>query len=334
MGRFYAMDRKKFWANTQRAYNTLVLGQGLKFKSAEEAILAGYKRGQTDEFVEPSVIIEKKKNKIKPIATISDNDAIIFYNLRSDRARQLTKVFVQKKFIGFKRKKILKNLCFVAMTNFGPDLPGILTAFPSRDLEATLPMALKEVRQLYIAETEKYAHVTYFFNGGYDHPLAGEDRILVPSPKIAHYDQRPEMSAKEITKKVINYLKSDSFDFMAINFANPDMIGHTGNLKAAIDACEVVDNCVGQIAPVVFKRNGTLIVTADHGNAEEMINFKTGEANTQHTSNLVPFILINQTFSKNKIKLKEDGVLGDIAPTILSLIGREIPKEMTERSLI
>ncbi|MFH0819587.1 MAG: 2,3-bisphosphoglycerate-independent phosphoglycerate mutase [bacterium] len=334
MGRFYAMDRKKAWANTQKAYNALVLGEGLKFKSAEDAILAGYKHGQTDEFISPSVIIEKKKNKIKPIASISHNDAVIFYNLRSDRARQLTKAFVQKKFIGFKRKKILKNLCFVAMTDFGPDLPGILTAFPGHDLEATLPIKLKDLRQLYIAETEKYAHMTYFFNGGYDHPVAKEERILMPSPKIDHYDQQPEMSAKEITKKVINYLRKDSFDFIAINFANPDMVGHTGNLKAVIRACEVVDNCVGQIARVLLKRNGTLIVTADHGNAEEMINLKTGEADTQHTSNLAPFILINKPFSKNKIKLKDKGILADISPTILNLMDHKITQEMTGASLI
>lgn len=329
MGRYYAMDRKKDWLRTEAAYNAMVLSQGIKAKSPQAAITESYNRGETDEFIPPYVIHRNGK----PIAKIKDNDAIIFFNLRSDRARQLSKPFVQDNFNkqnpkSFKRKKVLKNITFVALTDFGPDLGNISTAYPSPDLLGTLPMAFVDKKQLYIAETEKFAHVTYFFNGGYADPVAGEKRTKIDSPKVRSYDETPEMSVKKITAEVLTVL--NKFDFIAVNFANPDMIGHTGNLKAAIKAVEIVDTCVGKIQKAVLKFDGTLIITADHGNIEKMIDLKTNEIYTEHTSNLVPFIIV----SKNKItKSLKRGVLGDVAPTILKLMKIKKAKEMSGKTL-
>ena len=269
---------------------------------------------------------------------ISDNDSVIFFNLRSDRARQLAKVFVQKDFNklnpgAFKRKKVLQNLHFTAMTDFGPDLDSILTAYPSVDLKETLPMRLKDLKQLYIAETEKYAHVTYFFNGGYANPVAGEERAVIPSPNVKSYDEIPEMSSFNLTEIVTKNLRNKSYDFTVLNFAAPDMIGHTGNLKAGIECCEKIDQCVDKISKEYLKAGGTVIITADHGNIEGMINLKTDEVDTEHSTSPVPFILVNDKL-RIKLKLKKDGYLCDIAPTILELIGLEKPKEMTGKSLI
>lgn len=331
-GRFYAMDRNKRWERTKAAYELLVEGKGVKVANAEEAILQAYNRGETDEFIKPTIIIKKDK----PIATVKDNDSIIFFNLRSDRTRQLTKAFVQREFNlknqgSFDRKKLSRNINFVAMTDFGPDLDHILTAFPSQDYGNTLPLVLKEYSQLYIAETEKYAHVTYFFNGGYDHPVNGEERELIPSPNIKSYDEKPEMSAHEVVNSVIAHLEHKGTQFITVNLCNPDMIGHTGNLSAGIKAVEVCDHCVGKIVNIVLKKKGVVMVTADHGNVEEMINLKTGEVDTEHSNNPVPFILIGKDCKNKKVK---NGVLADVAPTIIDIFGLKKPKEMTGKSLI
>lgn len=337
MGRFYAMDRKKAWSRTGQAYNALVNGEGFKAKNAQTAVTESYNRGESDEFIQPYVI----SGKGKATSRIGDNDSLIFFNLRSDRARQLAKAFTQKDFCQlnkdcFERKRMLKDLLFVAMTDFGPDLDSILTAYPSPDLRGTLPIALKDLSQLYIAESEKYAHVTYFFNGGSANPVAGEERRLIPSPNVKSYDETPGMSSGELARAVIENLGGKDgrkYDFTVLNFAAPDMIGHTGNLSAGIKCCEEVDACLGQVVKAYLNAGGTVVVTADHGNIEEMINLKTGEIDTEHSVNPVPFIIANKNL-KNKIKLAKQGVLGDIAPTILELLNIKKPKEMTGKSLI
>ncbi len=326
-GRSYAMDRGKRWSKTEIAYNAMTLGEGIKLKDAEEAVLQAYNRGESDEFIQPTVIL--KKNNI-PQALISDNDAIIFLNLRSDRARQLTKPFVQKYFDGFNRRKVLKNLCFVALTDFGPDLENILTAFPSRDVEGALPAVLNNYRQIYIAETEKYAHITYFFNGGFTDPIGGEERLLIPSVNEP-YQNHPEMSAPFITEAVLGLLKKSVYHFIALNFANPDMIGHTGDLKAGIKALECIDSCLNKIIKVVMKKEGTVIITADHGNIEEMLNLKTKEIDTEHSTNPVPFIIVKRGIKEMRLR---KGVLGDVAPTILELMEIKKPSQMKGKSLI
>ncbi len=322
MGRFYAMDRNKIWERTEKAYNAMVLGKGCAATSAEDALSQSYNRGETDEYICATVIVENNR----PVGTIKDNDAIFFINSRSDRARQITKAFVQTDFNkrnpgSFRRSKTPKNIRFVAMTDFGPDLDHMMTAFPSPDLEQTLPMALKHKKQLYIAESEKYAHVTYFINGGYADAVNGEIRMKIESPHVSSYDKKPEMSAPEVTAEVIRYL--DKVDFICVNFANSDMVGHTGNLKAAQKAIKTVDTCIDKIVQAVLKKSGQILITSDHGNADEMINLKTNEMMTEHTTNLVPCILIS---NKTKgIKMK-NGILADIAPTVLKI--------MTGRSLI
>ena len=331
-GRFYAMDRNKRWDRTEQAYSLLVDGLGFsKASSAEEAVMQAYNRGETDEFIKPTVIIENGK----PVTLINDNDAIIFFNLRSDRARQLTKAFVQKDFCDknptcFLRRRELKNLLFVAMTDFGPDLPGIKTAFPTEPIKNTLPFMLKDKKQLYVSETEKYAHVTFFVNGGYSQPVAGETRVLVPSPAIDNYDKKPEMSTHEITQEVIKGLRT-GYDFVLVNFACPDMIGHTGNLEAGIKAVEAADVCMKQIADEVLSKDGLFIITADHGNVEEMINIRTKEVDTEHSLNKVPFIVVSKSVTGAVVK---DGILADITPTVLAAFGIEKSAEMTGTSLI
>jgi 2,3-bisphosphoglycerate-independent phosphoglycerate mutase len=331
MGRFYAMDRKKAWDRTAKAYEAIVMGEGNKVESALEAVNQAYNKGESDEFITPSVVVKNKQ----PIGPINDNDAVVFFNLRSDRARQLTKSFVQPDFEkknknSFQRKKIPKDLLFVALTDFGPDLPGVLTAYPGIDLPDSLTIAMKDFKQLYISETEKYAHVTYFFNGGYDHSIAGEERVEIASKNVLSYDEKPEMSTKEVGDYVIKAVELDQFDFIVVNFASPDMVGHTGNLEAGIKAVEYVDQYLGKIIDTTLAKNGTLIVTADHGNVEEMINLKTDEVDTKHSGNPVPFVIVNH----KKYKLKKDGKLANIAPTILDILGVKSPKLMTSKSLI
>jgi 2,3-bisphosphoglycerate-independent phosphoglycerate mutase len=338
MGRFYAMDRKKKWIRTEKAYNALVLGEGEICEDAEEAITEAYNKDLSDEFIEPS-IIKPPKCKISP--RIDNNDSVIFFNLRSDRARQLSKVFVQKDFTSqnpgsFKRKKVLKNLLFVAMTDFGPDLDSILSAFPSLDLKNTLPMILPDLTQLYLAETEKYAHVTYFFNGGYSGKVNGEVQLMIESPDVRSYDQTPPMKSKELSELVIKNLgnsKNWQYDFTLLNLAAPDMVGHTGNLEAGISCCHLVDHYLGDVIKAYLAQKGTVVVTADHGNVEEMIKLKTGEIDTEHSINKVPFLIVNKQLSK-KVKLRDNACLSDIAPTILELLGREKPKEMTGKSIL
>jgi 2,3-bisphosphoglycerate-independent phosphoglycerate mutase len=333
IGRFYAMDRKKVWTRTISAYNAMTDGRDAHTAVSPQAgINRAYNAGITDEFIEPIVI--KQKGKLVP--RISDKDSIIFFNLRSDRARQLAKPFIQQEFEaknpGFaKRKKVLKDIIFVAMTDFGPDLDSMLTAFPSEDIKETLPMVLHNKKQIYIAESEKYAHVTYFFNGGYADPVNGEVRANIPSPQVDHYDKVPAMSTAEITQKIIASLKN--YEFICANIACPDMIGHTGNLEAAVETVKAVDIYVKKITEAALKNNATLIITADHGNIEYMRNLETGEKITEHTSNPVPFIIIDKNLKKTS-KFKKNGVLGNVAPIILKLFGESKPKAMTKDSLI
>ncbi len=340
-GRFYAMDRTKKWDRTEKVYNLLTLGSGLKVMSAEEAIIRAYNRKETDEFLTPSVIVDKDQ---RPIATINDGDLIVFMNLRSDRARQLTKVFVQKDFNrknrgSFERKK-WPNAFFIALTDFGPDLDRVRTAYPSREIRNSLPVLLKNFNQLYIAETEKYAHITFFFNGGYDEAVAGEQRIRIPSPSVLNYDMKPEMATAEICQKILSEIKNSHPDFITVNFCNPDMLGHTGNIQAAIQGIEFLDKTLERLVDFGQKEKYVFIVTADHGNAEEMIDLKTNEIVTSHTINPVPFILVGDFLLKNWSRsnkaglLEGNGQLSDVAPTILDLMGVREPKEMTGNSLI
>lgn len=321
------MDRALHWDRIQQAYDMLTLGVGRRCTNPETAILESYNRNESDEFIQPTVIADEKQ---KPVI-IGNNDSIIFFNLRSDRARQLTKALVQPNFSGFKRKKIPKNLVFVAMTDFGPDLPGVLSAFPSRDIPDTLPMALKAYRQLYVSESEKYAHMTYFFNGGYDHSVADEDRVLIQSPKVATYDQRPAMSTAKLTSTVVTAIRKKQYDFIGVNFAAPDMVAHTGHLHASIRAVEAVDAALGHLYKAVSAAQGTLIITADHGNIEELKNVRTSEVDTEHSANPVPFIYVNQQY--RKLPLKKSGRLADIAPTILNVMAVKKPSAMTGDSL-
>ncbi len=331
IGRYYAMDRKKKWERTDLSYDALVMNKGRLVKTAEEAIDDSYHRGESDEFIKPYLIGKSEKSRI------NDGDSVIFFNLRSDRARQLTKAFLQKDFNkmnpgSIKRPKLLHNFLFVAMTDFGPDLGRVLTAFPSVDLTNTLPMVLKNMSQAYVAEKEKYAHVTYFFNGGYSGIVDSEDQLVIPSPDVKSYDETPGMSSEALTDLILKNLEKDKYDFTLLNYAAPDMVGHTGNLQAGIECCSIVDKCIGKIIKAYLKKKGTVIITADHGNVEKMIELKTGEIYTEHTFNKVPFIVVNDELKK-KIKLKSSGVLGDIAPTILKLLDQDKPEEMTGKAL-
>lgn len=341
-GRLY-LDRKKDWKRTEQLYNALVLGKAeQQTTSIEDAVEQAYERGESDEFIAPTLI---RNNQVTARDNISDNDAIIFFNLRSDRARQLTRPFVQHDFEqvsdrAFQRCKILRNIKFVAMTDFGPDLDNVETAFPARLVPKSLPFALNHgCRQLYISEMEKYAHVTYFFNGGYKEPVAGESRILVRSKDVDSYDETPKMSSPEIAKVILESLRQNWYDFICVNFCNADMLGHTGNSRAARQGCEIVDQCLGKIYKLLKSQGGNLVVVADHGNAEIMgEKTKNGEEiiNTTHETSPVPLII----YSARQIKLrpgtldKPAGRLADVAPTILDLIGIEKPEEMSGESLI
>lgn len=331
-GRFYAMDRVKNWKHLTLAYDAMVFGRGEKAQSAEEAIENAYKSGISDEYVLPTVIMEKGK----PVAEIDDDDSVIFFNLRSDRARQFTKLFQanNKEMVIRDDMPVIdkkKNLYFVAMTDFGPDLD-IHTAYAGRIIDATLPMTLDNFRQLYIAESEKFAHVTYFFNGGYADPVNGEERIMIKSPETDSYAKVPEMSAGAITAKVVEMLKKDAYDFITLNFANADMVGHTGDMPATIQAVEFLDKQIKELSKEVLKKGGIMAITADHGNADDMLDFKTNQPNTFHSKNPVPFLLVGDDF-KHK-KLQDGGVLGDISPTILEILEVEKPVAMKRKSLL
>ena len=326
MGRYYAMDRDKRWDRVELAYNALAKGEGLTAKSAISAIESAYQREEFDEFVKPTVITENEE----PIATVKQNDSIIFFNFRPDRAREITRVFVDKAFDGFERKFQYVN--YVCMTQYDETMPGVEVAFKPTEITNTFGEYISKngYSQLRIAETEKYAHVTFFFNGGNEVKYEGEDRILVDSPKVATYDLQPEMSAYEVTDKVVDVIKKNETDVIILNFANCDMVGHTGVLEAAEKAVETVDECIGKIVTEVLKVDGTIIITADHGNAEQMIDYTTGDPHTAHTTTPVPLVIAG---CKDNIKLKE-GRLADIAPTMLDLMGLERPAEMTGESLI
>ena len=319
------MDRDKRWQRVQKAYDAMVKGEGVKATSAEMAIEASYQKEVFDEFVEPTVIYSGDK----PVAKIENNDSVIFFNFRPDRAREITRTLVDKDFSDFETEKL--NLYFVCFTQYDETMPNVHIAFKPTVLKNTFGEYISNngLTQLRIAETEKYAHVTFFFNGGNEKQYPGEDRILVPSPKVETYDMKPEMSAYEVTEKVLEQIENEKYNAIILNFANPDMVGHTGSLDAAIKAVEAIDECVGKIVKAVEKVNGVLLITADHGNAEQMIDYKTGEPHTAHTTNPVPLILVGM----EDIKLKE-GKLADLAPTMLDIMGLAKPEEMTGESLI
>ena len=327
-GRYYAMDRDNRWDRVELAYKALTQGEGVKGTDAAAAVQASYDDGKTDEFVLPTVI-EKDG---KPVATISDKDSVVFFNFRPDRAREITRAFCDDDFKGFERVKRL-DTTFVCFTEYDDTIQNKLVAFHKVLLHNTFGeyLAAHNMTQARIAETEKYAHVTFFFNGGVAEPNKGEDRILVKSPKVPTYDMQPEMSAPEVCEKLVEAIKSDKYDVIIINFANPDMVGHTGVEAAAIKAVETVDECVGKAVEAIKEVDGQLFICADHGNAEQLINYETGEPWTAHTTNPVPFILVN---ADPKYTLRENGCLADIVPTLIQLMGMEQPKEMTGESLL
>ncbi len=375
MGRYYAMDRDNRWDRVELAYNAIVKGEGEKAEDAVAAVQASYDNEKTDEFVLPTVIVENGA----PVATIKDNDSIIFFNFRPDRAREITRTFCDDEFTGFDRGERIKTT-YVCFTEYDVTIENKLVAFRKTEITNTFGefLAANGLKQARIAETEKYAHVTFFFNGGveepnegedrilvkspkvatYDlqpemsafevcdklvnaitfffnggveEPNEGEDRILVKSPKVATYDLQPEMSAFEVCDKLVNAIKSQEYDVIIINFANPDMVGHTGVEDAAIKAIEAVDSCVGKAVDAIKEVDGQMFICADHGNAEQLVDYETGAPFTAHTTNPVPFILVNADPS---YKLREGGCLADIAPTLIELMGMEQPKEMTGKSLL
>jgi 2,3-bisphosphoglycerate-independent phosphoglycerate mutase len=327
-GRYYAMDRDKRWDRTKKAYDAIVFGEGLLASSAKTAIEKSYERKETDEFVIPTVITGDNG---QPLAKVEEGDSIIFFNFRPDRARQLTYAFCNEEFEGFHRKNGYFPVCYVCMTEYDKTINNAMVAYGPESMDNILADVLSKagLRQLRIAETEKYAHVTFFFNGGVEKAYPGEDRVLIPSPKVATYNLKPEMSAYEVADAVVKKIKEDIYDVIILNFANPDMVGHTGVFDAAVKAIEAVDECIGKICDVLEEKGGTLLITADHGNAEKMLDYETGEPFTAHTLSKVPLILI----SDKNYKLKP-GKLADIAPTILLLLGIEKPKEMTGEPLI
>ena len=328
MGRYYAMDRDNRWDRVERAYNALTKGEGKTAVSAADGIQASYDAEVNDEFVEPFVVVEDGK----PVAVVNDHDSVIFFNFRPDRAREITRAFCDDEFKGFAREKRL-DLTYVCFTDYDDTIANKLVAFKKESIVNTFGQYLADhnMTQARIAETEKYAHVTFFFNGGVEEPNKGEDRILVPSPKVATYDLQPEMSAPAVCDKLVEAIKSGKYDVIIINFANPDMVGHTGIEDAAIKAIETVDACVGRTVDAVKETDGILFICADHGNAEQLVDYETGTPFTAHTTNPVPFILVNADPS---FKLREGGCLADIAPTLIELMGMEQPKEMTGKSLL
>ena len=323
IGRYFAMDRDKRWERTKKAYDLIVNGVGKKTENPSEAIQESYDNDTTDEFIEPIVVTENDE----PTATIQKGDVIIFFNFRTDRGRQLTQALSQEDFGDYEMKKI--PLYFVTMTTYDESFENINVVYKKDNIKATLGEALEYSgkTQLRAAETEKYPHVTFFFSGGREKPFKGEERILVNSPKVATYDLQPEMSAYELTEKLEKEISKASIDFFCINFANPDMVGHTGDFDAAVKACETVDECLGKIYEAA-KENYNMIILADHGNSEKMIN-EDGSANTAHTTNPVPVILVSP--DKKEIN---DGILGDVAPTILDLMDIDQPELMTQKSIL
>ena len=328
-GRYYAMDRDKRWDRLEKAYNALVFAQGNKAQSAQDCIDASYAANVNDEFVIPTVITENGQ----PVATVKENDSIIFFNFRPDRAREITRAFCDEVFEGFERKNGFFKVKYVCFTDYDSTIKNKEVAFVKEKLTNTLGeyIAAQGLTQLRLAETEKYAHVTFFFNGGIEEPNKNEKRILIPSPKVATYDLQPEMSAVEVTDKLIENILSKENDLIIINYANPDMVGHTGVISAAVKAIETIDKCLGRVMQAVKETDAQMFLCADHGNSDQLIDYETGEPLTAHTTNPVPFVLINCKKAKG---LKEDGRLADIAPTLLDMMGLEQPKEMTGVSLL
>ena len=328
-GRFYGLDRDRRRDRVQASYDAMVLGVGKKAPSALVAVESSYENRITDEFVEPVVIVDQQG---QPRGTIQDGDSMVFFNFRADRARQITRALVDENFAGFERTQ-WPQIYLACLTQYDADID-VPVAFPPQNLNNTLGEVLAEkgLKQLRIAETEKYAHVTFFFNGGVEEPNPGEDRILIPSPQVATYNLQPAMSAMELTARVISEIQRDYYDVIIINYANPDMVGHTGILEAAIEASSVVDTCMQRVVQAILDRQGNLLVTADHGNCEMMVCPNTGVPLTAHTTDLVPFILVSEQYRGRQ--LRRQGSLRDVAPTMLDLLGIDIPPEMTGRSLL
>ena len=337
-GRFYTMDRNNNWDRVEKAYLAMTEGVGNKASDEVEAIEQSYKKKIYDEEFVPTII--------NPEGMVRDNDAMIFFNYRPDRARQITKAFVLEEFDKFKRKKFIKNLYFAGFTEYEKSLP-IEVVFPPEDIANTLGEIISRagLKQLRIAETEKYAHVTYFFNGGREQKSEGEEHVLVPSPQVTTYDLKPEMSALEVTKKVLEAIEEDKYDFILINFANADMIGHTGNIEAAIEGIEALDKQIEKIVKSILEKDGVALITSDHGNADVMFNMQTGQIDKEHTANPVPLLVVGNQYAGKNFGWQEapgndlslvqpQGILSDVAPTILYVMGIEKPPEMTGISLV
>lgn len=325
-GRYYAMDRDKRWERVELAYNAMVLAKGEFSSSAALAVRKSYHDNKTDEFVLPTVILDEGK----VTATINNDDSVIFFNFRPDRAREITRAINDKVFDGFSRETLKLN--YLCMTQYDKSMENVSLAYEPKSFNNTLGeyVSSQGKKQLRIAETEKYAHVTFFFNGGVEAPNKDEDRALIPSSKVATYDLKPEMSAYEVTEELLKRIDSDEYDMIILNYANPDMVGHTGVFQAAKKAIEVVDECLGKVVDKILLKDGTVFITADHGNAEIMIDFSTGEPMTAHTTDPVPFIYV----AENAKEMRMGGRLADIAPTILAAMGLQVPEEMTGKSLI
>ncbi len=328
MGRYYAMDRDNRWDRVERAYRAMTEGVGESVSSSDEAIRQAYAADQGDEFVEPRVVVRDGA----PVGTVSDGDSIIFFNFRSDRAREITRAFTDSELKGFARRSEPQLATYVCMTEYDATF-GLPVAFPPQSHALILGEVVSAAgrKQLRIAETEKYAHVTFFFNGGNEEPFPEEDRVLIPSPQeVATYDQKPSMSAEGVTDEVVRRIESDQYDLVILNYANPDMVGHTGVLDAAVEAMETVDRCVARVVESVLAQGGVLLITADHGNCEQMRDAQA-KPHTAHTSNPVPVILIGEGYEDVELR---DGILADLAPTILLLMGLAVPEEMEGTSLI
>lgn len=329
MGRYYVMDRDNRWDRVEKAYRAMVFGEGDTAENGVDAIQKSYESNVNDEFVVPTVITKDGK----PVATIKEDDSVIFFNFRPDRAREITRAFCDDEFAGFKRDNGRMPLTYVCFSEYDVTIKNKIVAFHKISIDNTFGqfLAANNLKQLRLAETEKYAHVTFFFNGGVEVPNEGEERILVNSPKVATYDLQPEMSAFDVAGNLVEAIKSLKYDVIIVNFANPDMVGHTGIQDAAIRAVEAVDKCVGMAYEALLAVDGQMFICADHGNAEQLVDYTTGEPFTAHTINEVPFILVNYD---KAYTLKEDGCLADIAPTMIEMMGMEQPKEMTGKSLL
>ena len=327
-GRYYAMDRDKRWDRVEKAYVCLAEGIGKRADSALAAIRESYQQKVTDEFVLPTVI-----NGVVPEGLIRDGDGVIFFNFRADRARELTRALIEENFSEFPRKRRIPLCSYTTLTQYDETFK-VPVAYPPRELRKILGEIASQagIRQLRIAETEKHAHVTYFFNGGEENKFPGEERILIPSPKdVATYDLKPEMSARQVTEALVNKLRGEELGLVIANYANADMVGHTGNFEAAVQACEVIDECLGKVVDAALSKKGRVIITADHGNIEQLIDYDTGMPHTAHTTNLVPVILVADEHKKSRLN---KGTAIDVAPTVLQLLGITPPPEMTGHSLI